>query len=220
MCNGSNKNPFVPGYLPKANWFLFALFKLNVSKCGITVQIKKKWIWTKCKKCISYLCIKCFHHCISRLYIQFNFKTYGLLMCSFYRFHLGKLIQVSGIFLWVQEENNYQWVLGTESDEAHLTVSQANNTENLSLIPVLTEPNYPNTTIKQCSGKAPSELLRGEKDIKDVYELSWKVDRHLLITRLALLGSLGTAKHKSFRMNFKEPFINKNAYTNYIPFIT
>lgn len=68
-------------------------------------------------------------------------------MCSFYRFHLGKLIQVSGIFLWVQEENNNQWVLGTESAEAHLTVSQANNTENLSLIPVLTEPNYPNTTV-------------------------------------------------------------------------
>lgn len=42
MHNGSNKNPLVSGYLPKANWFLFALFKLNVSKCGITVQIKKK----------------------------------------------------------------------------------------------------------------------------------------------------------------------------------
>lgn len=63
MHNGSNKNPLVSGYLPKANWFLFALFKLNVSKCGITVQIKKKKMdMNKMQKCISYICIKCLHY--------------------------------------------------------------------------------------------------------------------------------------------------------------
>lgn len=40
-CNGSNENPLVSVYLPTANWFLFVLLKLNVSKCGITVQWKR-----------------------------------------------------------------------------------------------------------------------------------------------------------------------------------